>query len=426
MRAITRSDISKFSFALFLIIMVFGTATPFREETIIDINEIGTSNTINQIAYILIFIMSYFVLAKKADQVLYIIKREKFLSLFLLWCFCSILWSNNPITSFKRLFQIITMTNVSLAVLIYSESLIDTLKSFSTIFYVYIVTSILLIALYPAGAIDIYGDWRGLAVHKNHFGQIVLVAIVLWSILINSDVKFKLINFLFLLLSIILLFGSKSSTSILTFMVLFSMVSLLYLVRTFNKIGMGMFFLVFTMLTICGMAILIYFSAPGLIDSALKIFGKDLTFSGRIELWGDLLSEVKKHLVLGYGYGGFWRIDNPDLIALYDKYTWMPLQGHNGYLDILNETGLVGISLLLCMIICYFKNLLLYGKTHFSTWFIIAALIINLQESILFNRGKLLSALFIFAYLSLYCEPEFMEAPQPQIVPYSTAEDYAY
>jgi hypothetical protein len=90
--------------------------------------------------------------------------------------------------------------------------------------------------------------------------------------------------------------------------------------------------------------------------------------------------------------------------TLFDEFPWLPNQSHLGYLDILNETGIVGISIFIIMLIYYFRNLSMLKKEHFWKWFIIITLIINFTESTLFGPHMLTGILFIFSYIALYVE----------------------
>ncbi len=83
--------------------------------------------------------------------------------------------------------------------------------------------------------------------------------------------------------------------------------------------------------------------------------GKDLTLTGRTELWADIFRIAKTHLLFGCGFQGFWVVDALNIQALYQVYVWIPIQAHNGYLDILNETGLVGLTLFIIAVINFFR-----------------------------------------------------------------------
>jgi O-antigen ligase len=139
-------------------------------------------------------------------------------------------------------------------------------------------------------------------------------------------------------------------------------------------------------------------------DVFLRYFGKEITFTGRIDLWASIFENTRNYLLQGCGFGSFWIGQSATLDMLYTDYPWLPNQAHMGYLDLLNETGLIGIFLLNLMIINYAKNLSKLDKPHFFKWFFIAALILNLSESTLFRQNLLTGVLFIFSYIALYRE----------------------
>jgi O-antigen ligase len=66
--------------------------------------------------------------------------------------------------------------------------------------------------------------------------------------------------------------------------------------------------------------------------------------SGRVDLWQRVEPEVTKRPLLGYGYGAFW---SPDMIAAIEAEGWAATSGHNGYLDMVGELGIVGLAVLL-------------------------------------------------------------------------------
>ena len=69
--------------------------------------------------------------------------------------------------------------------------------------------------------------------------------------------------------------------------------------------------------------------------------GQDLSdLSGRVELWAELQHYVDARPVLGYGFGAFWNPDN--LHQVQEVISWAPVVAHNGYIDELLATGLIG------------------------------------------------------------------------------------
>jgi O-antigen ligase len=139
-------------------------------------------------------------------------------------------------------------------------------------------------------------------------------------------------------------------------------------------------------------------------SSIFNAFGKESTFTGRTDLWVEILKEAKGHLFIGCGFEGFWVVGNDSFMSLYTDLSWLTNQAHQGYLDLLNETGLIGLVLLILMVVFYFKNLSNLRKPHLWKWFVVIALIVNFQESTLFRINTLTGVLFTFSYLVLYVE----------------------
>jgi len=403
-RSVTRySYVAKVSFIVFLFFSFFGTSLPFQN---LDPDIAETSNPVNQIVFSSVLILSSISLATKRWQLITLIRKEKFLFIFLVWCFLSVIWSEYSFVSFKRLVQIISTVTVSLAVLLHADSSKESLKYFEWILYPYLVLSLLAVLFIPAALDPNFMTWRGLTYTKNNLGQVGLVGIII-CVAAHYQKTFpkSLIATSMLAISLLLLIGSQSMTSIITTIFLIIWGSLIFIVNNFfPSPSVGRF-----LLTIIFLGFLLSFGstiiwAPDLLFEMPEYLGKDSTFTGRTDLWLVIMEEVKKHPFHGCGFSGFWIFENYDLALLNQELFWLPNQAHMGYLDILNETGLVGLSLVLIMIFKYFQNLSKIGTPHLWKWLVIATLIINIQETTLFRPRHLTGVLFIFAYLALYVD----------------------
>ena len=62
-----------------------------------------------------------------------------------------------------------------------------------------------------------------------------------------------------------------------------------------------------------------------------------------------MIGVISEHPFFGIGYNGFW-MDDGLSTAIVDSLLWAPRQAHNGYLDIINELGFVGLGLFLLVI----------------------------------------------------------------------------
>ena len=62
------------------------------------------------------------ILYSKKDKAIEFIKREKYLFIFLAWCFLTILWSEHSVVSFKRFIQYLTTVTIPLSYFLYSKT----------------------------------------------------------------------------------------------------------------------------------------------------------------------------------------------------------------------------------------------------------------------------------------------------------------
>ena len=145
-----------------------------------------------------------------------------------------------------------------------------------------------------------------------------------------------------IILSCILIIGSKSMTSILTFAVIVYLIALFAIDNKFRTLGIGRTFSVVVIVMSILVFFFVFYLNRDMINSFLLSLGKDASFTGRTDLWSDVLHITKGNRLLGCGFGGFWVIvpSNEILMHLYESYVWLPNQSHMGYLDIFIEVGI--------------------------------------------------------------------------------------
>lgn len=398
------SRLAKFSLFVFLLVSFFGIAMPFQEGAL-DADEITTASPINQFVFSTLYLLSFISLLPKRHLAFRVIRTEKFLALFLLWSLISVLWSEVPFVSFKRWIRIFGAMIVLLSGLLHLRSSEDSIPYFKIILSVYLPLSILSILFIPGATQYAVSAWRGIAQHKNTLGQICLVSLIIWSYAFyRGDLRNKAFAFIFWSASFILILGSRSVTSILTAGALLSYVAFLFLNKQVFRPVVGsyissLFFFAFFMSLIP----IIYLAQDALV-AVPELLGKDITFSGRVYLWEDVFEDAKSHFFYGCGFGGYWVPGTSAMDRIWGNHYTLFNQAHLGYLDILNETGLIGIILFIFMVLFYFINLLRLPQSHFWCVFILSALISNLQETSLFKPMNLVGILFIFSYLAFYVD----------------------
>ena len=182
------------------------------------------------------------------------------------------------------------------------------------------------------------GSVRGLFLHKNFFGQFSAVAFLLllpspalrpyftWKNLIYAGACFLALASAAL---------SKSSTALVLALVGLMALGLLRMASTVPGRSIRTYVLLVSLLLFSG---LVYFFGLTLAADVAGGFGKDITLSGRAELWDALLDALMGRPWFGHGFAMFRQ---PDYIANFThQIAWGPRSTHNTYLEIALNLGI--------------------------------------------------------------------------------------
>lgn len=391
-------------FFVYLVFIFFGTERPF--DVSLQDQVVPTSNILNQ-SLSLLFLLSFISLWGKLRQVVDVVGQEKFLALFLGWVVVSMAWSDYPVVTLKRSVAVLGESIICLAFLLRARWSSDALRYLWIVAGVYIVLTVASVIIYPQGAIQWeFPAWSGLAPTKNNLGQISLFSIViLMSVVAYNRGRIQnALHYVLLVLSIVALVGARSTTS---FLVCAFLLIVGLLVRLGALSGSRKVAVVYTtIVTVTGvtLALFVFIFTPDFLAALFGVFGKDMTFTGRVDLWEAVLAMTLDRMWQGWGFGAFWVMDGPHLTRLFQQFIWIPNQAHQGYLDVYNQTGLIGFVLLLGMIAGYFRGVARVRTRQVWFWLVIAILVFNLQESLFFRPRHIGHFLFLFSYLALHTD----------------------
>jgi exopolysaccharide production protein ExoQ len=105
---------------------------------------------------------------------------------------------------------------------------------------------------------------------------------------------------------------------------------------------------------VLGLGLLAAFFTLGGYSALLEAFGKNTTLTGRTYLWSQGLLVATKTPLLGVGYQAFWVQGFADAERLWHEYYITARTGfhfHNTYIEVLVETGWVGVILLTLLLL---------------------------------------------------------------------------
>ncbi|AFH50170.1 Lipid A core-like protein [Ignavibacterium album JCM 16511] len=397
------TDIKVIAYINFFLLSFFvflGTEIPFQER-FKDAYEAETTNIINQVVYISLFFSSLYVSFQIYIKLFYLVRKEKLLSFFIFLCLISFIWSDYPLISFKRSFQLIVtfLTIINSVILNDEKLLVKLLIIVSTIYLIINYFS----GIFIAQAIDpSFGTWRGIELHKNLLGysSLIISIIAIWRIIKHKSRYSEYFGFFLLFLSIGLIILSYSTTNILAISSTMLIFLLSKIKAIFKLLGIKKFIFNFLIISIIILSLILSIYSKELIASIPAIFGKDASLTGRDIIWVYIWNEIQKRPILGYGYGTYW-IMGTHIIDLFTAFVgWRVNEAHNGFLEIALQLGITGFSV---FILTYFSFIIKALKQDdvISLIAISAITLVNFSESFIFTPRDPSTLLFILLYLKL-------------------------
>ncbi len=299
-----------------------------------------------------LFLLSALILFRNLPATLRHMRQlNPFLILSLVWCMCSLIWSPLPATTVKRAIQLYGIVMMALALQLEQQPLKSLINSLLISLSGILLLSFFVVLLNPSIGIDyeLGGAWRGSLSQKNELGQVAALTVLLWQAkACQQTVDLKLV-FIGILFSLFMLIMSKSSTSFSTMLLTSAAFHLLrrnWLSSKFWLLRIGL--VVFALSLILTFVFYMYESRLPMMSEITapiaRSFGKGTDLTGRTDIWELVWLEIDKHPWLGLGYGSFWLGLGSLSQFIIDDLHWIPLQSHNGYLDIINEQGYIGLS----------------------------------------------------------------------------------
>jgi O-antigen ligase len=336
------------------------------------------------------------VFARLSEAVRVLRASNVFFLILLAYAIASVAWSIDFEASLTRLFRVFAIGLACLSIALTSWQGRRFQEVLRPILTILLLGSLIFGIVAPDLAIempvppDTRYYWHGLATKKNELGALASMGVILWFHgWAAREVKLP-VAAAWGGVCAACLWLSHSSTSLLA-TILASGLLLLMLrtspgTRRYLPYVIGL--LVVVTLTY-GLSVLKV--VPGLdvvLAPITALTGKDSTFTNRTQIWEIIGAHINLSPILGSGYGGYWagpKPQSPSYIFLYRMFFY-PSESHNGYLDIINDLGYVGLLLLLGYLGGFLRQCLQLLKTNHQQASIYLAilfqqLLTNLSES---------------------------------------------
>lgn len=240
------------------------------------------------------------------------------------------------------------------------------------------------------------GTWRGVYTHKNLLGRNMVLSTVVFLLFANSGGKHYWLGWLGCIFSVALILLSTSKSALIGLLTILCLLPFYRALRWNYTLAVPFFISVILVGGSTAMVLV------GNAEAILGAFGRDLTLTGRTELWAAVLDKIWNRPWLGYGYSGFWQGWNGESADIWLTQKWLPPHSHNGFLDLWVDLGLLGLLLfVLSFLIIYFQSVIYirFTKTAeglFPLTYLTYMVLVNLTESSLVKPD-----IFWFLYVAV-------------------------
>ncbi|MBE7382485.1 MAG: O-antigen ligase family protein [Leptolyngbya sp. SIO1E4] len=248
--------------------------------------------------------------------------------------------------------------------------------------------------------------WQGIYKHKQYLGRMMTLGAVIFALNLAAHPKQRWINLSGFILTTVMLVLARSTTSLIVFIIALLILSL----QNFVKLGykLKIFLLATITSLICIVSILILGNLEFIV---VDFLGKDLTFSGRTEVWTMAIQKGAERFWLGYGYSGFWTSSESSQIL---NSTWALSKSagegrfhvHSGFIDLFLQLGMLGLALFsIGFFLTLSRVIVLLTRTHqieFLCMFqiLILKILFNTTETMTILSGNIFWPLYVSIVLS--------------------------
>lgn len=311
-----------------------------------------------KVQWLPLFMFSLWVIGKRFMLMTHLLPHvNRYMLMMCGWMLVSCLWSYDPGTTIRQSIIIIGVVMMAMALQLASwqrdrfETIVRWTLTGVCILSLIVALAIPNVGIHNSSQFELMGSWRGITQAKYFLGHAAQISAMLWGYLWATRRARSWQVLPGIALSLLLLLKSRSNTSLIVLLVGLALMAIilrppLRLRHTGLTVRIGLVLAMF----VPAFAYIVFvgdISYRSIMEPVSGYFGKDITISGRTFIWEEVwrvINSSARHFWIGQGYMTFWRW--PPSEETIRILGWPCPDAHNGYLDIWNELGLIGVLLL--------------------------------------------------------------------------------
>jgi O-antigen ligase len=269
-------------------------------------------------------------------ELFYGIRRAPWILALGLLATCSTAWSQDPSLTLRR--SVVFAGTILFGIFFGSLfELNEQIQILAPMLLAVLLLSALVAIALPQYGVDIDdhpGCWRGLYGQRNGLAKIAVLAFLVFCVWRPS---WRLSRYFAICTALAVLAMTRSATGIVVLVIMLALRQLFCITRLRLKALVPV---------ACGLIAVGGALGLVLIDNIswlVGLLGRDLTLTGRTDLWTEVIALIRERPLLGYGYNAFWPVPTGAAGSILQHFDWVS-HSHNGSLDLLLDLGAVGAT----------------------------------------------------------------------------------
>ena len=364
---------------------------------------IAEGDPVARAIWIGVYVATFALVAARWKLFVYVATRDKLLLLLVVLAMISVLWSFDPGFTIRRSFALVGTTLIGIYFAM-RYSLGEQLRLLAWAFGIAALLSLLFALAVPSigisSKVESPGAWLGIFDHKNTLGSRMALGALVFLLVGLSTRRYRKLAWASLGLSVGLILLSASQSSLVIFLTLPFLLGVYSMLRRPYTLAVP---LSITLMLLGGSA------ATWLLinlETVLTALGRDVTLTGRTELWDAVWEMIWRSPWLGYGYNAFWMGWEGPSASVWIATGARHLHSHNGFLDLWLELGLVGIVVFVLGFLRTFLRAIVWARStrtaeeYWPLMFLTFVFLSNITESRTLSTNSIFWILYVAVTLS--------------------------